>query len=188
MSLRFKRVTESDAQLLLTWRSDPELSKHLFTDLKNTTVEQQKLWIRSLAQRKDYRAYMIQDGDKPIGFLTFSEIDEVNKRCSPGLYIYDKAAGLKYAITLHYYISAYVFQRLKSNKLMTQVLASNEKAQKIQKLKKNRLVGCLKQHIFKNNTFHDVYLYEALREDWERETKIVSEEIIHNAFDDWGTE
>lgn len=188
MTLNFKRVIESDAPLLLTWRTDPEIARNLFTDLVNPTIEQQTQWIQSLSGRKDYRAYMVQDDERPIGFLAFSQIDFVNRRCSPGLYIYDKAAGLKYAITIHYYVSDYGFRHLNANKLITYVLTSNDKAIKIQEIKKNRLVGCFKEHVFKNNTFHDVYVYEALRKDWEAERKIVSAETIQHAFDDWGNE
>jgi hypothetical protein len=42
------------------------------------------------------------------------------------------------------------------------ILDSNKKAMTLQVLLKNRYVGCLKQHILKNNIFHDVHLYEML--------------------------
>lgn len=185
MTLSFKRVTESDAELLLQWRTDPEIAKFMFTDLDNPSVEKQKKWIASLADRKDYRAYMIQDDLTSVGFVSFSEIDFVNKRCSTGLYIYVKEARLKFASTIHEYISYYIFHRLQCNKLMTQILDSNKKAIKLQALLHNHYVGCLQQHIFKNNTFHDVHVYEVLHEDWARIPRFFSAEQLKNAFDDW---
>lgn len=188
MSLFFTRVTEADAGLLLKWRSSPEITKHMFSDLSNNTIEEQKKWIRSLANRQDYRAYIIKDDLQPIGFLAFTDIDFTHKRCSTGLYIYEKVAGLKYAVTLNYYISHYIFRRLGCNKIVLYILTSNEKAMKMQEKNGARFVGCLRQHIFKNNEFHDVNIYEALKEEWEYQRPVFSLEHIQNAFDDWRDE
>ena len=75
MSLRFKRVTEAHAPLILKWRTDPDITRFMYTDLENPSVEKQVAWIRSLQARPDYFAYVICDDETPVGFLSFAEYD-----------------------------------------------------------------------------------------------------------------
>lgn len=185
MGLRFTRVTENDAELLLKWRTSPEITKGMFTDLVNPSVGSQRRWIASLADRDDYRAYMICDDNTPVGFLCFADIDHHNRKCSTGSYIYERAARLKYGVTLHTYICNYVFHHLNMNKIVNQVMNANDKVVKLQLLHKTRLVGVLKQHIFKNGEFHDVHLFEQLKQDWLEQKQHFSLEQIAAAFDDW---
>ncbi|WP_372872413.1 UDP-4-amino-4,6-dideoxy-N-acetyl-beta-L-altrosamine N-acetyltransferase [Shewanella sp.] len=187
MGLRFTRITGDDAELLLKWRTDPEITKNMFTDLVNPSVESQRRWIESLTGREDYRAYMIRDEQTPIGFLCFTDIDWHNKKCSTGSYIYDRPARLKYGVTMHTYICNYVFHRLGMNKIVNLVMNANEKVVKLQLLHKTRLVGVFKQHIFKYGEFHDVHVFEQLKEDWILQKQHYSLEHIAAAFNDWKT-
>ncbi|ESE41170.1 UDP-4-amino-4,6-dideoxy-N-acetyl-beta-L-altrosamine N-acetyltransferase [Shewanella xiamenensis] len=187
MALNFKRIDETDAELLLKWRTTPEITKHMFTDLVEPSIEKQRTWIRSLKDRKDYRGYMIQDDGSSIGFLCFSDIDYFHRRCSTGSYIYERHARLKYGVTMHTYICNYVFHQLNFNKIVNHVLDANDKVVKLQKLHKTRLVGQLKQHIFKNGQFLDVYIFEQLREDWINQKQHFTLDKISKSFNDWNS-
>lgn len=185
MGLKFKRVDISDAELLLTWRTAPEISQHMFTDLHEPSIAKQRAWIISLTERADYRAYMICDDKTPIGYLCFDNIDKQHQRCSTGSYIYPREARLKYGVTLHTYICNYVFHNLKLNKIVNYVMNANEKVLKLQLLHKTRLVGCLKQHIYKQDQWHDVHIFEQLKQDWSKQKQHFSLDEIKAAFDDW---
>ncbi len=185
MALNFKRVERDDAQLLLQWRSDPEISKGMFTDLKEPSLEKQQAWIDSLANRDDYRAYIIQDDGISVGFLCFSDIDHQHLRCSTGSYIYERQARLKYGATLHTYICNYVFHQLNFNKIVNYILDANEKVVKLQKLHKTRLVGVLRQHINKNDQLLDVHIFEQLKQDWSMQKQHFNFVKIKAAYDDW---
>ncbi|MCL1036430.1 UDP-4-amino-4,6-dideoxy-N-acetyl-beta-L-altrosamine N-acetyltransferase [Shewanella submarina] len=185
MGLKFKRMTPDDAELLLKWRTHPEITKNMFTDLVNPSVESQRNWIISASQREDYRGYLICDDDTPIGFLCFADIDFHNQRCSTGSYIYERDARLKYGVTLHTYICNYVFHCLNLNKIVNYVMNANAKVLKIQMLHKTRLVGLLKEHILKNGEFHDVHVFEQLKSDWQSQKQHFSLEHIKAAYNDW---
>ena len=62
---------------------------------------------------------------------------------------------------------------------------ANDKVLKLQLLHKTRLVGCLQQHIFKNNQWHDVHVFEQLKQDWAAQKQHYSLADIAAAFDDW---
>ncbi|WP_434952558.1 UDP-4-amino-4,6-dideoxy-N-acetyl-beta-L-altrosamine N-acetyltransferase [Shewanella sp. HL-SH4] len=185
MALNFKRVDVSDAELLLKWRTDPEITKHMFSDLEDPSLDKQKNWIQSLEKNDNYRGYMIQDDGVSIGFLCFTDIDRQHQRCSTGSYIYERQARLKYGVTMHTYICNYVFYQLKLNKIVNYVLDANEKVVKLQTLHKTRLVGHLKQHICKNGQLLDVHIFEQLKEDWLTQKQHFSLDKISAAFNDW---
>lgn len=185
MGLKFKRVTLDDAARLLQWRTDPEISKNMFTDLHQPTLAKQQAWIASLATRHDYLAYIIYDDTTPVGFLCFDSIDYHHQRCSTGSYIYEREARLKYGATLHTFICNYVFHKLQLNKIVNYIMNANDKVLKLQLLHKTRLVGCLKQHIFKNNQWHDVHVFEQLKQDWAAQKQHYNLADIAAAFEDW---
>lgn len=187
MALNFKRVDVNDAELLLKWRTAPEITKHMFSDLDEPSLEKQKFWIQSLEKNDNYRGYMIQDDGVSIGFLCFTDIDKLHQRCSTGSYIYERQARLKYGATMHTYICNYVFYHLKLNKIVNYVLDANEKVVKLQTLHKTRLVGHLKQHICKNGQLLDVHIFEQLKEDWLPQKQHFNLEKISAAFNDWNT-
>lgn len=167
------------------WRTDPEIARFMYTDLSEPSIDRQKAWIASVNNRQDYRAFMILDESTPIGFLSYSDIDYLHKRCSTGSYIYERQYRLKFAVTLHAYICSYAFDRLGCHKIVNSVMGGNEAVIKLQTLHKTRLVGCLKEHIYKNGQFHDVHLFELLKSDWEQQQKPFSKERIKAAFADW---
>ncbi|MBO1256010.1 GNAT family N-acetyltransferase [Alteromonas sp. 5E99-2] len=185
MALYFKRIDVNDAALLLEWRTSPEITKGMYTDLVDPTIAKQVSWIESLQGRDDYRGYMILDDKEPVGFLCFDDINYQHQRCSTGSYIYSREARLKYAVTLHTYICNYVFYQLKLNKIVNYILDANEKVVKLQSIHKTRYVGYLRQHISKNNELLDVHIFEQLKEDWNKQKQHFSLDTIKAAYNDW---
>jgi len=185
MGLKFVRMQRSDAALLLKWRTAPQITQHMYTDIESPSIAKQEAWIESMSARDNYRGYMILDDLNPVGFLCFTDIDSINQRCSTGSYIYEREARLKYALTLHTYICNYAFEKLKVNKIVNYVMDANAKVIKLQTLHKTRLVGCLKQHVYKQGKFHDVHVFEQLKEDWSQQKQHFDLSIIKAAFKDW---
>ena len=185
MSLSFRRVALKDAELLLQWRTAPEISRHMYTDILDPSIDNQRAWIESLATRKDYRAYMIIDEQSPVGFLCFSDINFDHFHCSTGSYIYPRHARLKYALTLHTYVCNYAFECLGMNKIVNYILGANDKVIKLQKLHRSRLVGVLEQHVYKYGQFHDVHIFEQLRDNWKQQKQHFPLATIKAAFTDW---
>lgn len=185
MSLKFTPMRKSDAELLLKWRTAPEITRHMYTDVLEPSIEKQNAWIDAMNARTDYLGYIIFDDEAPVGFLCFTDIDEQHSRCSTGSYIYDRAARLKYALTLHTYICNFVFARLKLNKIVNYVMDANAKVVKLQELHKTRLVGCFKQHIYKKGEYHDVHVFELLKQDWAKQKQHFDLATIQSAFEDW---
>ena len=167
MPFRFRHPTEDDAAMLLAWRTDPAITRYMYTDLENADVGTQAAWLRAMAGRADFRHFVIEHADRPVGYLSYTDIDRVNRRCSTGSYIVDAAARRTVAGFLHSFITDYGFYRLGMNKMVNHFMAGNDAVIAIQRRLRIREVGVLRQHIWKHGRFHDVHVFELLRSEWE---------------------
>jgi UDP-4-amino-4,6-dideoxy-N-acetyl-beta-L-altrosamine N-acetyltransferase len=188
IGLNFQCMTEKHAELLLTWRTDPNITKHMYTDIDDPCVNKQINWIQEKNKQEDYRGYVIYDDERPVGFLSFNDISLLHQRCSTGSYLYCKKARLKYAATLHTYICNYAFHRLNCNKIVNYIMGANDKVVRLNKLHGTHLIGTLRQHIFKNGKFHDVKIFEQLRNEWHSQKQHFPLQVIQQAYQDWAEE
>lgn len=167
MPFRFRPPTLDDAGLLLRWRTDPAITRFMYTDIENPDEERQRAWLAAAAGRADFCHFVIEHAGQPIGYLSYSDIDRVNRRCSSGSYIGDRSAGGTVPGLLSTFILDYCFYGLGMNKIVNSFLAGNDGVIHIQRLLKFREVGVLREHIFKYGRFHDVTLFEMTRAEWE---------------------
>ncbi len=80
----FRRPTLDDAGMLLRWRTDPFITRFMFTDLGDPDVERQRGWLRAMETRADFRHFVIEHEGRPVGYLSYSDIDWTHRRCSSG--------------------------------------------------------------------------------------------------------
>ena len=182
MPFRFRLPTVDDAEMLLAWRTDPAITRFMFTDLENPDVERQRSWITAMEQRQDFRHFVIETAERPIGYLSYSGIDWAHRRCSSGSYIVDAEARRTVAGFLHSFIMDYCFYILEMNKIVNYFMEGNDNVIKIQRLLRCREVGILKEHVFKYGRFHDVLVFELCKAEWESRKRIFPHERTLAAF------
>lgn len=62
----------------------------------------------------------------------------------------------------------YVFYTLNFNKLCGEVLENNDKVVKIHQKFGSKIEGIFKEHIFKDNKFHNIVRMAILKEEWDK--------------------
>lgn len=167
MNITFRPPKIEDAQLLLDWRSQPRINNMMFTDVHHGNLEQQIEWLKRCAQRRDYEHFMILAHGEPVGFLSYSQIDRIQRSCSCGSYFGSIENARKYGGYMHAYFMDYLFYQLGMEKNVVQIIDANPRVIKLQRLLGLREVGILKAHILKNNIPRDVYVFELHKQDWE---------------------
>jgi len=65
----------------------------------------------------------------------------------------------------------YAFRELNLAKLMTEVFVENEASRRALERSGYRTIGTSRDHFFTGGRWHDIWLGEVLREDWERAQK-----------------
>jgi RimJ/RimL family protein N-acetyltransferase len=167
MTIQFRPPTIDDAAMLLEWRSSPRVNAMMYTDVQDGDVEQQKRWIERCGQRDDYAHFIIMGDGEPVGYLSYSQIDRVNSRCSCGSYFGTVEGARKYGGHMHAYFMDYIFHVLGLQKNVVEIIDANQRVVKFQRLLGMREVGVLKKHVLKQGVFRDVHVFELLKDDWE---------------------
>ncbi len=163
--LHFRRPTVDDAAMLLAWRTDPRIAQYMYTEVEHD-MERQRAWLTNLVERSDHRAFVIGSAGCWIGFLAYSSIDWHNAHCVAGSYVSVRDTPTRAASYLFWYVMDYAFHRLEMNKVISEVLDTNTQMLRSLRLLKQPEVGVRRQHVRKRDRFHDVYVFEMLREDW----------------------
>lgn len=182
MLFRFRPPTPDDAAMLLDWRTDPDITRFMFTDIIDGTVEKQRDWLAAMAQRSDFRHFIIEHDGAPLGYLNYADINWLHRRCSSGSYMMTDYARKMLAGYLYAFIMDYAFYGLGMHKLVNYFMDGNDKIIKIQRMVKHREVGILKDHIFKYDRFHDVYVFELLESEWRHHPRAFTRDQTLAAF------
>jgi len=171
MPFRFRPPTPDDAATLLDWRTRPDVTRFMFTDIENPNLEAQRAWLAAAAAREDLRHFVIEVAAerRPIGYLSFTDIDRRRRRCSSGLYIGDAGDRRRHAGFLPQFVFDYCFHALDMDSFINEYMEGNDRLIRNQLLLGFREIGVLKRHVWKYDRWHDVRLLELRRED--RETR-----------------
>jgi hypothetical protein len=171
MKLHFRNIKDDDLEMILTWRTNPEVSRYMFTD-PDLSLEKQRRWFERIAADTTRLDWIINADSEDVGLVSLVRIDNVNRRCEWAYYLGSpnvRGKGIGKAVELN--ILYYVFEILKLNKLCGEVLALNEKVVEIHRKYGSKVEGRRREHILKNGEYLDVVEIGILRAEWEREVK-----------------
>ena len=171
MKLHFRNITEDDLEMILTWRTNPEVTRYMFTD-PDLSLQQQHRWLQNISADKTRRDWIINADSEDVGLVSLVHIDNHNRRCDWAYYLGSptvRGKGIGRAVELN--ILRYVFEVLKLNKLCGEVLAFNEKVVEIHQKYGSKVEGRRRAHIYKDGEFLDVVEVGILREEWEQDVK-----------------
>lgn len=166
MKLHFRKIQDKDLETIMNWRMREDITKYMNTD-PVLTIEGQREWLNRIEQDTSTYHWIIEVDSIPIGVLNIMDIDLINKKCSWGYYIAERRLrSLKLAMAIEWNLYDYVFDTLGLNKLMNEVISFNKEVVAIHKMCGSEVIGVLKQHVWKRNTFYDVVLIEIYKDKW----------------------
>jgi UDP-4-amino-4,6-dideoxy-N-acetyl-beta-L-altrosamine N-acetyltransferase len=171
MKLVFRTIKPDDLEMILNWRTMPEVTKYMYTDFE-PSLEQQKKWYRQISEDVNRKDWVINVDDEDVGVLSIVKIDRTNRRCEWAYYLGSpnvRGKGIGKNVELN--ILEYVFEKLGLNKLCCEVLKDNELVVKIHEKYGSLVEGDRRQQVFKNGEFLDIVEMGILREDWEKNVR-----------------
>ena len=162
--LKFLKVREKYLELILKWRARADVTHYMITDIKYD-VTQQREWFRNVSVDDSCKYWIISYQSTLIGLIYLTDIDYNNKHCKWGYYIGEpNYRGIGSIIPPYLY--NYVFSDMKFNKIIAEVMEGNNSVIRLHQLHGYRFVGAYKQHIFKYDKYHDLFVYELLNRSW----------------------
>lgn len=149
---------------VLRWRRSDHVTRVMFTDVDDD-MDKQRKWFENIKNDDSCLYYIMEVDDKPIGLVSFSHINRQNKRAIWHFYIGD-TDYLMLGAFIDAYVYNFAFEVLDLEKVICEVMDINDSIIKIRNKYGVRLVGVLEKHIFKNNEWHNIHLFEITKENW----------------------
>ena len=159
---------DSDPARFVEWLSDMEVTRYLGSAMGRALFEEEE-WFKSAGESKDAVHWVIEAGGRTIGSTGIFGIDWLNAHGQTGTLIGDKSAWHKgYGSEVMLIRTEYAFRELNLHKLTTSVFMENEPSKRGLRKVGYREIGVEREHFFRDGRWHDHWLAEVLRADWER--------------------
>jgi ribosomal-protein-alanine N-acetyltransferase len=151
----------------LRWFADPEVTRYLL--LRNPpSLEQEHALLAARASDPDNVFWSILLGDRHIGSTGIESIHWRNRSARTGIVIGERDHwGHGYATEAMRLRTDYAFRELGLESLATQVFAPNEGSRRALLRAGYREVGWLRRAVYFEGQFHDIWLAQIIRPDWE---------------------
>lgn len=171
--IQLRGVRADDSEMMRNWRNRPEIATYMYTD-HHITREEHDNWFRNMQSDATVKYWIIVVDGEDVGIVNLYNMDHGHKRCSWAFYVASpNVRGKGVGSFVEYSVMRYVFLDLGFNKLCCEVLASNPAVIEMHKRFGFAEEGSFRQHIFKQDTYHDVVALAILRADWaEKSTEI----------------
>jgi RimJ/RimL family protein N-acetyltransferase len=159
----------ADAELTFGWRS---AQRARFLNVGAQTVERQAGWIARRPESEHNYIIELTDG-RPVGMLSLTGIDRVNRRGEPGRFLIgDEAAvqGVPAAVEAMKLLYRLAFDEIDLVRVCGTVAAENTLMVKWQKFMGMREEGRLRNHFFMDGRFQDAIFLGLLVDDYRTTT------------------
>ncbi|HTH98108.1 MAG TPA: GNAT family protein [Stellaceae bacterium] len=163
--LTYRPIVEDDAGLLLRWRTAPEISRFMLTEVSSDPARQRE-WLRASAGRSDMIHRIMQVHDHDIGYCSIKVVDADAGVGTVGVYVGE--SGTPTALTAFNFIHIlnHAFCAMGLHKIVNHILAINDRLLPAQKFNGYRHVGVLKEHAVKAGHRFDMHIFEQMASEW----------------------
>jgi RimJ/RimL family protein N-acetyltransferase len=169
------RLGPPDATMIpafLRWLADPDVTRYLGAGFPPShTMEQE--WLDRIARSEADVVWAVwatdgEAGDRLIGTTGIHGLNWRDRRATTGNLIGEKAEWRKgYGSEAVRLRTRYAFEMLGLQKVMTEAFAENLASIRALEKAGYRQCGTLRRHVFRHGRWHDFWVAELLREEWE---------------------
>lgn len=158
---------DSDPPRFVPWFADMEVTRYL--GRRHAVALYQEIeFLKRAGESKNDVFWMIDADGETVGATGIHAIDWPNAHATTGIVIGAKEKwGRGIASEVMRLRTAYAFEQLNLRKLMTEVFVENAASRRALEKNGYRTAGTHREHFFTRGKWHDVWLGEVLRADWE---------------------
>jgi ribosomal-protein-alanine N-acetyltransferase len=172
MDIYLRAFEIEDYKKINQWRKDAEMNKLTTSPKRFVSSEVEKRWVEEkiFSQNERYLAICLLSNDTIIGYMSLIDIDMLNRTAFwSGYRIGDKENREKgYGSQAAMLLLEYAFEELGMNRVYGESLEDNKVSLKICESLGFKREGVLRNHVFKNNAFHNIVPLGKLKEEYEQ--------------------
>jgi RimJ/RimL family protein N-acetyltransferase len=160
---------DDDAEHFVRWFADTDVTRYLARRMAVALYQEQE-YLKKIGESKDDVWWMIDAAGRPIGATGIHGINWLDANGATGIVIGEKDCwGKGYATEAMRLRTRYAFRELNLHKLTTEVDADNVASRRALEKNGYRGVGLRREQIFRDGRWHDRWMGEVLRDEWERD-------------------
>ena len=161
---------DSDPPRFVPWFADMEVTRYLGRR-GAVALYQEVDYFKRAGESKNDIQWMIDVENETVGSTGIHGIDWQSAHGTTGIVIGDKRWwGKGVASEAMALRTRYAFRELNLHKLLTEAYVDNAGSRRALEKTGYRTVGIRREHFFTRGRWHDLWIGELLREDWERAT------------------
>lgn len=165
--VRLAPITTEMLASYVRWFADPDVIRYMSL-ISPPTLEQEKEWYERASKSETDLLWAVFVGETHIGSTGLHNIDWRNRNAITGNLIGEKSQwGKGYGSEAVALRTRYAFEMLGLEKLSTHVFVENAASRRALEKAGYQGVGIARREFFRHGRWHDVWLGEVLREDWE---------------------
>lgn len=172
-NIYLRALEEGDNEILLELINDSETEKMVGGWSFPVSVAGQEQWFQELERDQSIlRCAVVPKGEeKAVGTVVLSGIDYKNASAEVHIKL-SKKTGRKrgYGTDALKTVLRYAFEELRLNCVYAQVLSYNEASQRLFEKCGFQKDGVLRERLYKDGAFRDVFAYSILKEEYKYET------------------
>lgn len=170
--VQLREYRSTDAEKAQNYLNDFEVTRLLTPGIPFPyTLEDEKQWVSSQSAMKDLYNFAIEtlEDGRYIGGCGINHLDWKNSIATVGIFIGDKSLwGKGYGTDAMKLLISFIFEQMNINKIKLNVYAFNERAVKCYEKCGFVKEGTLRQEIYRDGRYYDVYVMGLLKTDERR--------------------
>ncbi|MBU3597331.1 UDP-4-amino-4,6-dideoxy-N-acetyl-beta-L-altrosamine N-acetyltransferase [Polynucleobacter bastaniensis] len=164
ININFVELEDRHLPLLYEWRTSERVSKFQLSKMSGS-FEEHIAWFKRVSLDPASEYWIIEYADRPIGLFNLAGMDQISKKLTAGFYI-GAFEYLSIGALIPPFFYNYIFFDLKFNKIWGEVFWDNINVRKIHQFHGFREVGVFRDHVLKDDKFHNIVLIELLSDSW----------------------
>lgn len=173
---QLKCLKRKDLDLILKWRNTKEIRSVMYED-HQITIDEHLKWYEKLVMDDTKVARLLTYKEKPIGFVNFTKIDEMNQTCYWGFYIGEKEVVRRAGTVLGLLALDYIFETKGIHKVCAEIIESNRISLNFHQKLGFQEDGRYENYICRDNDYIDVITMTLFHEQWTERKEAIKKEL-----------
>jgi len=163
-------IDEKTLKLILQWRNEKRIREYMINDAMITWQEHLN-WFENLKTRNDREIFVFLVNHRPVGIVSFIDIDRIHHHCHWGFYIGEEHVPKGCGTMMAYYALSYAFEEYKIHKINSEVIDFNFKSINYHKSLGFEQNGKMLDELFRDGKYVDLILFTLFKEKWDQVKK-----------------
>lgn len=162
-------VAEAEIPILLEWFHEPDVIRYLGAPFHAQSPAAEREWWEKAGTAPDAINWGLEWEGRMVGTTSINRVDWTSRNATTGTLIGDRSAWGKGIGNETMRLRAdYAFRQLQLHKLNSGYYEPNVASGRAQAHCGYRVVGRLREELYRDGRWHDLLLTELMCEDWER--------------------